>query len=93
MSKFLKEPYYGPRALEIQWMNGIVTSHALFCGCEKPFYHLQDILKQQQTRCLFIGEEDSLIPTTKQNGEEKEDPLDEGILEQLFADDMEDDKR
>lgn len=54
MSSFKVPPIYGPRTLELHWINSIVNTHGLICGCDKPFDHLEDILKNnKQAKCLF----------------------------------------
>lgn len=87
MSKFLKEPIYSPRQLEQQWLNNTVQSHALICGCEEPFNHLQYLLKKEKchlTKDIGIG--------TNQNGNEDADDfvLDDGDLQKLFDAEQED---
>lgn len=89
MSIFMQNTNFGPRAQEIQWMNIIVTSHGMICGCEKPWNHLQDILKNQQLRCHFIGETSTQDVATY-TGDDDGDVLDAGLLEELFKEDTED---
>lgn len=84
MSHCMIEPYFGPRAKEIQWCNIIVTSHGMICGCEKPWEHLQQILRNQQLRCHFIGEEDSTTTTNQKDGDADDFNLDDGDLAALF---------
>lgn len=90
MSKLLKEPVYGPHALDNQWVNNIFQSHALYCGCNDPILHLFDILNKQgkarkpikdlqNIKCLLTGE----TTTT----EEEEEPFGDGDLEKLFSED------
>ena len=86
MSKLWQPTEYGPRGMEIQWMNNIVTTHSLFCSCEKPWDHLNDILSQQKIRCQFIGE---TATTTGADGDL--DAFIEGDLEKLFEGDLTED--
>ncbi len=88
MSHYLREPLYKGRSLDQQWLNNIVSSHDLMCGCSTPFKHLKDILK---CRGDTDGEEEdkdhgtSLVP---------EDGFDAGDLETLFEEPFtEDDSR
>lgn len=92
MSNFKTPTIYGPRAQEIQWLNCIVTSHGLICGCDKPFDHLQDILKNNhQAKCLF-GQEDTT--GEKDHKTTLEDTgFDEGDLERLFEEDGEEEEQ
>lgn len=84
---------YGPRAKEIAWLNNTVTFHSAICGCEKPWKHLEDILKTQKIRCQYTTEEDGFSLTEEKDGKQEEDHLDSGDLERLFADDFTDDTR
>lgn len=91
MSLYMKNPEFGPRALQIQWINCIFTTHGMICGCEKPLQHLEDILKDQQVRCHFIGdpkEDTTTAAITTGNGE---DHFDEGDLDRLFEEDFTED--
>ncbi len=50
MSKFLKEPVYSRKALNNQWLNCIIATHDLFCGCEEAINHLKSILPKEKCR-------------------------------------------
>lgn len=39
-------PVYNVSGRTNNWLNGIVTHHDTFCGCDKPFYHLFFHLKK-----------------------------------------------
>lgn len=91
MSRYNKPTEFGPRATEIQWLNSIVTTHGLFCGCEKPWNHLEDILKNQQVRCHLIGDNTTETHTEEPTGDVDIDGFQDGDLERLFAQDFEDD--
>lgn len=90
MSMLMRNPEFGPRALQIQWINCIVTTHGMICSCEKPFHHLQDLLKDQQVKCHFTGDPntDGAAAITTGNGE---DHFDEGDLDRLFEEDFTED--
>lgn len=96
----LKPPRYGPRGLELQFLNSIYQNHDLMCGCEDQLLHILSIIsrnnktnlsdtKLQEIKCLLTGE------TT---GETEEpagaadvlDAIDDGDLDALFelSDDM-----
>lgn len=82
MSKFQKPALYQKRALDLQWINLIHSSHDLFCGCTTPIDHLQDILKQPS---CHSGTKDS---TKEENTTLTEDiGLSPGDLEKLFEED------
>ena len=87
MSEYLKPCLYKGKAVEQQWINGIYTSHDLFCGCNDPIQHLAAILKPKQL-CLPSTTEDA---GTQTHGEEKDYDLEEGDLDALFANDFEED--
>ncbi|AXQ66317.1 MAG: hypothetical protein [Anelloviridae sp.] len=90
MSRYMQNPILGPRALEIQWLNTIVTTHSLICSCEKPWDHLQDTFKNHQIKCHFIGDDHGTASGTKEDGDTDDVPFSPGDLERLFADDTED---
>lgn len=99
MSTFLQKRKYEDRALELQLLNQLISSHDLCCGCEKPLDHITYLCintfdasnpKIQQTKCLLFGE------TTGETADTKDavDALFDGELEELFAQDVtEDDQR
>lgn len=80
MSKFLKPTTFTSRALQNQWLNVIVGSHDLFCICDKPIDHLQDIINQQKCRHF----KDTATTTTETATENGDDPITAGDLEELF---------
>lgn len=86
MSTYLQNPTLTPRALETEWMNNIVSTHQLICSCEKPFKHLEHLLKQQDNKWR-LTEEDTGKETT-QNGDD--DVFTEGDLNALFEAEKED---
>lgn len=90
MSHLMRNPTLGPRALEIQWLNCIVTTHSMICSCDHPWDHLQDTFRNHQIKCLFIGDDHGTATDTKEDGDAAEDNLSPGDLEKLFADDTED---
>lgn len=83
MSSYYSKPAYSPKNLELQWLNNTVSSHDLFCGCPKPWKHLQEILKTRGTEICLGGTADDRDAGT-QTGEEDID-LSPGELERLFA--------
>lgn len=87
MSMYMRNPEFGPKALQIQWINCIFTTHSMICSCEQPLKHLEDLLKDQQIQCQFTGDHkgDHCAAITTGDGE---DHFDEGDLERLFEDDF-----
>ncbi|AZK35874.1 hypothetical protein ORF2 [Torque teno mini virus 10] len=92
MSSLMREPDLGPQALQLQWLNTIVTTHGLICSCEQPWKHLQQLLNTKNGKWLYIGDgTDAATQTGKEeNHIKEEDPIDEGILEELFKEDFDD---
>lgn len=81
MSKHQQPPIYSKRGLDNQWMNVIIGSHDLFCGCDKPTKHLEDILFQEKCRHF----KDIGTTTATETGEETGDlAIKDGDLEELF---------
>lgn len=96
MSMLMRETSFGPRALQLQWLNTIVTTHAMICSCEKPFKHLENLLQQQDAKCLFITEGEGTSgqeQTGKENKDSGEDVLDYGDLDKLFEEDFTEEPR
>ena len=84
MSKFQQPALYKGRALDNQWINLIIGSHDLFCGCNKPIKHLQSILPKE---CHSSDQENT---TEKDTTHGDDTGLEPGELEQLFAENDED---
>lgn len=89
---FWKEPTYGPKRLELNWLNGCITTHDNICGCDTPAEHLLHLLAAKsgyllvkKQKCLTDGGED------KTTGKDDDIGLDEGELDRLFAENTEDD--
>lgn len=97
-------PIYNVRGRCTQWINGIVTSHDLFCGCNKPFYHLFYVLQKEEQFPFTTKQEDSEIKkclstltdtatvgtnTDEGLGGAPDDVLEFGDLEDLFAENTE----
>lgn len=82
MSDCLTPALYKGRALDLQWMNNIYNSHDLFCGCQNPINHLNEILKRdKQQKCL----PSTTAGDTADHGENTADyALEEGDLDALF---------
>lgn len=93
-SKYQKSTY-GPKGGEQQLMNLIFTAHDLHCSCPDPPSHLtfllakncqpQDFTPEEKStikKCLGFGE--TTDATTEDHG------IEEGELEKLFAEDIED---
>lgn len=90
MTLQLQNVKYGPRQLELNWMNNIFNSHDLFCGCDDPFLHFLILVNKtgnapkpepeiKNIKCLITGK------TT--TGEKEELDFDDGELERLFQED------
>ncbi len=52
MTSKLTPALYRGKSLEQQWVNNIYGSHDLFCGCEDPIKHLQEILRPRNQQLL-----------------------------------------
>lgn len=92
----MRETAFGPRALQLQWINTIVTTHGMICSCEQPWKHLQNLLQQQDTKCLFITEGEGTTgqeQTGNENKDSAEDVLDYGDLDKLFEEDFTEEPR
>lgn len=89
---FWKEPCYGPKRQELNWINGCITWHDNICGCNEPAEHLlfklaekSGYLLVKKQKCLTDGGE------TKDTGKDDDIGLEDGELERLFAEDTEED--
>ncbi len=92
MSKFLKPSLYSGRAQELQWLNTVIGSHDLMCGCQNPLKHLHFLLqKDNKQLCLPSTEDRSDL--TEHGGEDAVDNLLEGDLDKLFEEEFNDDER
>lgn len=82
MSKLFKKTTLSPRALQNAWMNNIFQSHDLWCECQDPLKHLEDIINKEKCRHFKDAE-----TTTETGGDTKteETGFDDGDLERLFA--------
>lgn len=87
MSKYYKPPLYNERGQQNNWINIIYQSHDQICGCNKVIEHLNDIINNQ--KCHHSTKENTTkeITGTTDSGETN---FDEGDLEQLFAENFED---
>lgn len=87
MSKLYK-PIYNKNSINHAWINVIYGSHDLFCSCEDPIVHLNDIIKNQ--KCLPSTAAATTEETTG-TMEKEENGFDEGDLQRLFdeSDDIE----
>ncbi len=90
MSSKLQPVIYGPQGLELQWLNCIVNNHGLFCGCDHPFDHLQNIL-QRKGHQLCLTESGEKEDAGTQTDKDDDIGISPGDLELLFAEDGEDD--
>lgn len=81
MSKFLKPPVYNGKAIELQLLNTIISTHDLACGCSQPFDHIQHLIKK--ATCHSTTEETSTKPEKETHGDNN-DGFDEGDLQALF---------
>lgn len=100
MSKFYREQTYNKHQLETAWVNEIIHTHDLICGCSTPAIHAIDLLLQKSfsteiyqkaTKCLGIGEESTagaIVHTDKDAA--YIDSIDIGDLEKLFSEDADD---
>lgn len=85
MSDFLKPCLYNKRGLENQLQNLCFNAHDLCCGCQNPSEHLRYLFNKE--KCLptvaTTGTE-----TAGTTGKDVLDDLEEGVLEQMFAEDL-----
>lgn len=88
MSDYIKPSHYSGRALNQQWINGIFTSHDLFCSCDKVIDHLKKAIEET---CPRSTEHDGTETTTTTAEEETEITGED--LEKLFEENGEDDER
>lgn len=81
-----KPTKYGPKRLELQWLNGCITSHDYICGCDEPSKHLLKILIEKSgidQKCLTFGDDPGTAVATTPD----DLGIDQGDLELLFAED------
>ncbi|AXQ66485.1 MAG: hypothetical protein [Anelloviridae sp.] len=81
-----KPPKYGPKRLELQWLNGCISSHDFICGCDEPAIHLLKVLKEKSgfdQKCLTYGDDHGTAGATTSD----DLGIDQGDLELLFAED------
>ncbi len=90
MSEFQKERLYEGRSLQNQWLNVIIGTHDLHCGCITPLDHLKSIL--QKETCLPTKDAATSTETGGTAGND-EDTFDEGDLQSLFEAEKEENER
>lgn len=73
----MKEPCYGPRGLENNFINGIIHIHDLICGCSTPIDHAKFLLDSTKQQCPGTTEDHTL-----QHGDV--DNFEDGDLARLF---------
>lgn len=81
-----KPTKYGPKRLELQWLNGCITSHDFICGCDEPAKHLLKVLIEKSgfdQKCLTFGDDPGTAAATTSD----DLGIDQGDLELLFAED------
>lgn len=88
MSNYLTPCLYTGKAIENQWVNGIYSSHDLFCGCNSPIKHLAAIL---QTKQLCLPSPTTAEGTTQTGQEDAVDTLEPGDLDKLFEESFDED--
>lgn len=87
MSKCLKPCLYQGKGLETQWKNLIFNAHDLFCGCNDPINHLNEINKRDK----WLRTKDAATTTEDgPDGDGDDFPLTEGDLKDLFGENEED---
>lgn len=82
----MREPLYTPKGLENQLRNLCYTAHDLACGCQNPTKHLEYLFKPE--KCHRTEE------TTTTDGKHTEDAVDgleDGVLEKIFSEDLQED--
>ena len=91
MSKLIT-PRISPKNKKIDWINHLVSTHNLICGCEQPLTHtIEEILDQEPNlpfACPSCRGTGTAAATTKED-----DAFGDGDLEALFAGDFGDAKK
>jgi len=86
MSKLIT-PRISPKNKKIDWINHLVSTHNLICGCEQPLTHtIEEILDQEPNlpfACPSCRGTGTAVATTKED-----DGFGDGDLEALFAGDF-----
>lgn len=88
MSKYLKPSLYNGKSAETQWLNIIWNTHDQICSCETPIDHLNSIVSNET--CHHSTKETTTTATIG-TGEKEETGFEEGDLEALFAENIDDD--
>lgn len=83
MSDNIQPCKYSSKALNLQWLNNIHSSHDLFCGCPKPLHHLHKLIEKETCHTTISTAENGDDHTTKIATEE-DFHIDEGDLAELF---------
>ncbi len=97
------KPHYGVSGREQTWVNSIIQTHDMFCGCNEPIIHLVNVAikkggifgfdKEKAKQLLLCHhttteEKDGLGETpTEEEGPGPEGNLQFGDLEKLFEED------
>lgn len=92
MTNQLQNVKYGPRQLELNWINSINHSHDLFCGCNDPLLHLLILYNKHGNAPKPEAEIKNikwLISGKENTGPEDELDFADGELEKLFQEDTE----
>lgn len=96
-----KQPQYGVRGRELNWLQGTLQNHDCFCGCDNPVKHLiETALKhggvydfsvktlKELLKCHdFTDDHHGNAIPEKDGGSDDDTPPDVGDLERLFAQD------
>lgn len=88
MSSFLSPCIYSKKGLENQWVNCIWNTHEMFCGCNKPWKHLEDILKRQGAQLCLPSTTADVGTATEPDVTEDDHGLEPGDLDRLFSEDF-----
>lgn len=76
---------------KLQWLNGTVHMHDMFCQCDEPLKHLMFEILEKEKDIKFTEEEQQQLQkclSTGDRGAPDGDVLGDGDLDRLFAEDV-----
>lgn len=79
-------PKYTKKEQQLQWINGLVHYHDIYCGCDGPLEHTIIGITKQEKNLRFTDEEKKYLKKCifTEDGQE-EDVIGEEDLDALFA--------
>lgn len=91
MSHLYKPLNISQKHKKLQWLNGTVHVHDMYCQCNQPFQHIiLGILEQEPDLKFTTGEQETLRKclTSGDRTEDAPDAFGEGDLDRLFEEDV-----